>query len=334
MMERSFSRRILLAGTAGLTALGVPGLARAQAYPARPVRIVVPFPPGNTSDILSRMVAEHVQARTGATIVVENRAGASGALGVQAVTSARPDGYTLLVTTQSPIVVNPPLSRNLPYDPQRDLTPMALFGRTGFVLVTAPDFPAKTVAEAVAVLRAAPPGRYSAANAGLGTLSHLAMELLSLSLGTRIESVPYRGSAAALLDLAAGRVQFMIDGFNSAVPQANAGRARALAVIARNRSPLLPEVPSVAESGVRELVELEALSWTGLFGPAGTPPEVTAWWMQALRQVMLDPEVKSKLALQFIEAVPPATPESFTQEIAADLAKWTRVVREAKIEPQ
>jgi tripartite-type tricarboxylate transporter receptor subunit TctC len=332
MTTTFIARRRALLAAAGLAALPMPALA--QAYPARPVRLVVPFPPGNTSDIISRMLAEEAQQRFGATVVVENRAGASGALGVQAVTGARPDGYTLLVTTQSPIVVNPPLTRNLPYDPIRELAPVGLFARTGFILVCSPDFPARTMAEAAAVLRAAPPGRYTAANPGLGTMSHLAMELLNLQLGTKVEAVPYRGSAAALLDLAAGRVQLMIDAFNSAYPQVQGGRARALGVVAKARSPLVPSVPSMAESGVPELAEIEALSWTGLFGPTGTPPEVVAWWTQALRRVMSDASVSQRLAQTYIEAVPPTTPEAFAQEIAADLAKWTRVVRDARIEQQ
>ncbi|MGG5809296.1 Bug family tripartite tricarboxylate transporter substrate binding protein [Falsiroseomonas sp. CW058] len=324
-------RRALLAAVAA-TALPLPALA--QAYPSRPVRLVVPFPPGNTSDILARLVAEELQRRLGATLVVENRPGASGALGVQAVSGARPDGLTLLVTTQSPLVINPPLTRNLPYDPIRDLAPIALFARTGFALVVAPDFPARTMAEAAALLRAAPPGLYTAANPGLGTMSHLAMELLAHSLGARVESVPYRGSSAALLDLAAGRVQLMIDGFNSALPQAQGGRARLLGVVARQRSPLAPDAPSMAESGVAELAGLEAMSWTGLLGPAGTAPEVVAWWNAALRQVMGDPAVASKLAQTYIEAVVPGGPEPFAREIASDLAKWTGVVRDARIEPQ
>jgi tripartite-type tricarboxylate transporter receptor subunit TctC len=329
----TLSRRRALTVAAALAALPAPR-ALAQAYPARPVRLVVPFPPGNTSDILARLAAEEVQKRRGATIVVENRPGASGALGVQAVTGARPDGLTLLVTTQSPIVVNPPLLKNPPYDPVRDLSPVALFARTGFILIAAPNFPANTMAEAARVLRAAPPGTFSAANPGLGTMSHLAMALIGLALGTQVESVPYRGSAAALVDVTAGRVPLMIDGFNSAVPQVQGGKAKALAVVARRRSPLVPDVPSMAESGVPELAEIEALSWTGLLGPAGTPPEVATWWASALGEVMRDPAVVAKLAQTFIEAVPPAPVEAFRQEIDADLAKWTRVVREARIEQQ
>jgi tripartite-type tricarboxylate transporter receptor subunit TctC len=326
------TRRHALSGAA-LATLGAPR-AMAQAYPARPVRLVVPFPPGNTSDILARLAAEEVQKRRGVTVVVENRPGASGALGVQAVAAARPDGLTLLVTTQSPIVVNPPLLKNPPYDPVRDLAPVALFARTGFILIAAPNFPASTMAEAARLLRAAPPGTYSAANPGLGTMSHLAMALVGLALGTQVESVPYRGSAAALVDVTAGRVPLMIDGFNSAVPQVQDGKAKGLAVVARRRSPLVPNVPSMAESGVPELADLEALSWTGLLGPAGTPPEVAAWWTEALGDVMRDQVVVTKLAQTFIEAVPPTSATAFTQEIASDLAKWTRVVREARIEQQ
>jgi len=329
--DNHIGRRVLLAAP-GLAALPLPALA--QAYPSRPVRVVVPFPAGNTSDILARLVAEEMQARSGVTVVVENRAGASGALGVQAVTTARPDGYTLLCTTQSPLVVNPPLTRNLPYDPIRDLTPIGVFARNGFVLAVAPNFPARTMAEAAALLRAAPPGRYTAANPGLGTMSHLAMELLGLSLGTKIVSVPYRGSAQALTDLAAGRVDMMIDGFASAVPQTRGGTLRALSLMQPNRSELVPEIPGLAESGVPELAAIEALSWTAMLAPANTPAEIVIWWVEALRRVVSDAGVTRRLAQTFIQAFPPEAPAVFGQEIARDLAKWTRVVREARIELQ
>ena len=328
--DLALRRRTLLAGAAA-AALPLPAIA--QAYPSRPVRVIVPFPPGNTSDILARMAAEELQRRRGVNVVIENRAGASGAIGVQAVTSARPDGYTLLCTTQSPLVVNPPLTRNLPYDPIRDLAPVGVFARNGFVLVVAPDFPARTMAEAAAVLRAAPPGRFTAANPGLGTMSHLAMELIGLSLGTRIESVPYRGSAAALTDLAAGRVNLMIDGFASAVPMARGGRVRALSLIQPGRSDLVPEVPGFSESGVAELASIEALSWTAMLAPAGTPADIIGWWVTALREIMADAGLAQRLAQTFIQAPPPDAPEEFGREIARDLEKWTRVVRAANIEP-
>lgn len=326
------SRRTLLAVSGSL--LMQMSEVRAQTYPARPVQIIVPFPAGNTSDILARIIAEQVRALTGVTMVVENRAGASGAIGVRAVASAPPDGYTLMITTQSPLVVSPPLTRDLPYDPIRDVVPIALFARTRFILVTSPDFPANSVAEAVAVLRAAQPGHYSAANAGSGTLSQLAMELFASSLGTRFVAVPYRGSSAALVDLSAGRVQLMIDGLASAVPQARGGLAKAIAVIAPQRSPLVPEVPSIAEGGIPELAGLDAPSWTGLLGPAGTPPEVTTWWLNILRRIMADPAMITRLKEQYLEAVTPPEPSAFAGEIAADLARWTKVVRDARLDQQ
>jgi tripartite-type tricarboxylate transporter receptor subunit TctC len=317
---------------ASLAALAAPAIA--QPYTSRPVRLIIPFPPGNTADNLARLMAERLQAKTGATIVVENRTGASGALGVQAVTSSRPDGTTFLVTTQSPIVVSPPLTRNLPYDPIKDLAPVALFARNGFVLVVAPDFPARTMAELVAALRSKPPGHYIAANPGLGTMSHLAMELLNMQLGTRVEAVPYRGSAAALTDLSQGRVQLMIDGFVSAIPHAAGGQSRAIAVLAKQRAALIGDLPASAESGLQELADFDVQSWTGIFGPAGTPPEVTAYWNTQIGLVMAEPALISRFASQFVEAVVPASPERFASEIASDLAKWTRVARDAKIEPQ
>lgn len=249
--------RTALFGLALACAAALPALA--QSYPTRPVRLVVPFPPGNAADLTARILAEEAQRRLNLSIVVENRAGGSGAIGVQAVTTARPDGYTLLVTSLSPVVVNPALIRNLPYDSQRDLAPVSLLGWIGYVFAVAPDFPARDMREAVAVLRANP-GRYSAGNPGIGTLAHLTTELFSQMVGTRIESVPYRGSAAALLDLSTGRLGVMIDAMTSGLPQVQAGRVRGLAVVQSSRSALAPELPSMPETGVPELRELQALA--------------------------------------------------------------------------
>ncbi len=306
------------------------GTAAAQPAPPRPIRLIVPFPPGNAADLTARILAEEVQQRLGQTLVVENRAGASGAIGVQAVARAAPDGTTLLLSSLSPLVVNPALVRNLPYDPVKDLAPISLIGRTGFIFVVAPDFAARTMQEAVSLLRAQP-GRTIAANPGTGTVSHLALELFMLRTGTRMDSVPYRGSAQALLDLGTGRVQVMIDAMTSALPQVQGGRARALAVLAAERSALAPDVPSMAEAG---LPGIEAMAWTGLLGPAGTPAEVVQHWSQAINRLLTEPAVQARFAQQNLELYPPGTPEGFATLIAADLAKWTRVVTDARIEVQ
>lgn len=307
--------------------------AAAQQYPSRPIRVIVPFPPGNAADLTARVLAEEAQRRLNVSLVVENRAGGSGTLGVQTVTTARPDGYTMLVTSLSPVVVNPALIRNLPYDSQRDLAPVSLLGWTGYVFAVAPDFPARTMAEAVAVLRANP-GRFSAGNPGIGTLAHLTTELFGQLVGTHVESVPYRGSGAALLDLSTGRLGLMIDAMTSALPQVQGGRVRGLAVVQPTRSSLAPDLPSMVEVGVPELRDFQALAWVAMFGPAGLPEDVTGYWNRELNRWLADPAFAARFATQNLEAAPPAGPARLADLVASDLVKWARVARDARIEMQ
>jgi tripartite-type tricarboxylate transporter receptor subunit TctC len=326
-MARITRRATLAAG------LATPMLAtrgRAQAYPSRPVRFIVPFPPGNMSDLIARLLIDEMQSRHNVQVVVDNRAGATGAIGVQAVTSAAPDGHTLLLTSNSPIVVNPAVTPNLPFDVTRDLVSMVLIGWTGFLIVVPPDFPANTLAEAVALMRATP-GRYIAANPGMGTAGHLNTEMFSRLTGTRLEQVPYRGSTQALLDLSTGRVQFMIDAMTSSMPQVQGGRIKALAVVARNRSPLLPEVPSMREAGVPEVVDFESLAWAGIMGPTGTPQGVTLYWNRVINELLQEDSFRRRLAQQNVEAAPPSGSEKLADLVATDLARWRQLVREAHI---
>ncbi|WP_431304777.1 Bug family tripartite tricarboxylate transporter substrate binding protein [Sediminicoccus sp. BL-A-41-H5] len=319
-------RRHLLATPA--LALAPPAFA--QAYPSRPVRIIVPFPPGNMSDLIARVLTEEMQTRHNVQIVVDNRAGATGAIGVQAVTSAPPDGHTLLLTSNSPVAVNPAVTPNLPFDVLRDLTPMSLIGWTGFLIVVPPDLPANNLAELVALMRANP-GRYIAANPGMGTAGHLTTEMFSRLARVPMEQVPYRGSAQALLDLSVGRVHFMIDAMTSAQPQVVGGRVKALAVLAQSRSPILPNVPSMRESGVPEVVDFQSLAWAGLFGPAGTPPAVTLYWNRIFNELLADPAFVRRLATQNVEAAPPGGPERLADILRTDLGRWQQLVREANI---
>jgi tripartite-type tricarboxylate transporter receptor subunit TctC len=322
------TRRAALA--AALAAPALAGAAAAQAYPSRPVRVVVPFPPGNMSDLIARTLNEEVQPRLNVQLVVENRAGATGAIGVQAVARAEPDGHTLLLTSNSPIVVNPAVTPNLPFDVTTDLAPIALIGWTGFLLVFPPDFPADTLGDAVALMRAHP-GRYIAANPGQGTAGHLITEMFSRLTRTRLEQVPYRGSAQALLDLSAGRVHFMIDAMTSSVPQVLGGRVKPLAVLSRARSPLLPQVPAMPEAGVPEVADFETVAWAGLMGPAGTPPAAVQYWNRQINALLREPGFVRRLAQQNVEAAAPGGPERLAEIVAADLARWTRLVREANI---
>ncbi len=332
MKRTPVSRRAALLGAAGLSL--APAIARGQgaAYPSRPVRLIVPFPPGNMSDLIGRVIVEEMQTRHGVTVVVENRPGATGALGIQAVARAAPDGYNLLLSSNSPLVVNPAVTRNLPFDVQRDLVPMALVGGTGFLIVVPPDFPARNLAEAVEFFRAAPAGRYSAANPGTGTFGHLVTEQIMQVTGMRLEHVPYRGSAQALLDLNQGRVHMMVDAMTSSLPQVQAGRIKALAVLSGQRSSLAPEIPTVGDSGMPQLEGLAASGWTGLLGPAGTPEPVIAWWNTQINTLLQDPAFARRLASQNVEAAPPGPPARLAQLIARELPRFVSVATEAKIE--
>lgn len=327
-MMAAITRRAVAFAALGLA---VPRLARAQAWPTRPIRLIVPFPPGNAGDITARVMGEDLSRRLGQPVVVDNRAGASGAIGIQAVLQAPPDGHTLLVTSLSPISITPVLNRSLPYDPARDLLPVALIGWTGMLLVAAPDFPARDVA-GVARELLAHPGRHSFANIGPGTLSHLTQEQFRLALGARFEAVPYRGSSQALLDVAAGRVGLMFDGMTSSLAQAQAGRVKPIAVSSRRRSIFAPEVPTLAESGDERLRNFEAVGWTGLFAPRDTPPAVVQRLNAAVSEAQRDPALVQRFAAQALDTYPPGTPAEFAAYIRADVERWQAVVRDAGIE--
>jgi tripartite-type tricarboxylate transporter receptor subunit TctC len=317
-----------------LSLAALPGLASAQgaAYPTRPVRLIVPFPPGNMSDLIGRVLVEEMQTRHGVTLIMDNRPGATGAIGIQAVTRSAADGYTLLLSSNSPLVVNPAVSRNLPFDVTRDLAPISLVGWTNFTIVVPPDFSARTLSEAFALFRSRPPGTFIAANPGIGTFGHLFTEQLNQVLGLGLEHAPYRGSAQALLDMSQGRVHFMVDAATSALPQIQGGRVRALAILATERSPLMPEVPTLAEAGGADLAALSSVGWAGLLGPSGTPPEVVAWWSRTLNALLADPAFARKLAQQNVEAAPPGEPARLSALIARELPRFQRVANEGRIE--
>jgi tripartite-type tricarboxylate transporter receptor subunit TctC len=326
----TISRRLFSFGLTSL-ALGSVRSACAQTYPSRPVRLIVPFPPGNMSDLISRLLVEEMQTRQQVTLVVDNRAGATGAIGVQAVARAEPDGYTLLVSSNSPLTVNPAIRQDLPFDVMRDLAPVALLGWTGFLIVFSPDFPARTLSEAVAVMQASP-GKYIAANPGTGTASHLITEMFSRLTRIQLAHAPYRGSAQALLDLSQGRVHMMIDAMTSSLPQMRGGTVKALAVLSQRRSPLAPEVPSMPESGVAEVAQFEALAWTGLLAPSLVAPEVIAYWNSQANALLGERRFVERLAAMNVEAAPPGPPERLRELMQAELTRWTRLAREANIQ--
>ncbi|SPS01967.1 tripartite tricarboxylate transporter substrate binding protein [Cupriavidus taiwanensis] len=293
----------------------------AQSFPARPVRLVVPYPPGGPTDIVARVVGQKLSERLGQPLVVENRPGAGGNIGAEAVARAAPDGYTLLVATTAH-AINMTLFRKPGYDTRKDFAPVSLLTRGPLVLVTAPATPAANVAELIAMARARP-GQLTFASSGNGQSTHLAAELFNSMAGVRMTHVPYKGSAPALTDVMGGQATVMFDTMLSAMPFVRDGKLRALAVTGAQRSPAAPDTPTIAQSG---LPGYEATAWNALLAPAGTPPAVLETIAAALKSVLDDADVRARFATQGFAAEwtsPPATAKFLDQEID----KWARVVK-------
>lgn len=317
------TRRALLA-----TALAAPATARAQGAwsPTRPIRFVVPFPAGGATDVVARVLAERLQEALGQPVVVENRTGAGGNIGVENVVRSPADGTTLLMGTTGTLTVNPHLYASLGFDPLRDLTPISMAFTTDHVLIVNPQVAAQTGQEFLALVRARP-GALSYGSAGSGSSTHTVPELFKLAARVDIAHVPYRGSAPALNDLVAGTVQVMLDQIPSAIGQIQAGRVRALAVTGARRSPLLPDVPTLAEIG---LPEAQATSWGAVMAPGGTPAPIVLRVNAAIREALAQPAVRERLAAAGADGVS-STPEELAALLRAESTKWARVVREARI---
>ena len=320
-------RRRTLMGGIGLAGLSLAQRAGAQArYPERPVRLVVAFAPGGFTDIVARLVAAKLSEVLGQQVVVDNKAGAGGVIGTEVVAKAPPDGYTLLLGTISTHAMNPHLYAKLPYDPVKDFAPVARIANSPNILVVHPSVPAKSVAELIALAKAKP-GDLKYGSGGNGTSSHLAAEMFKAMAGVDIQHIPYRSTSNAATALLAGEISLMFDTLPSALPQVRAGKLRALAVTVAERVPSLPELPTVAESG---LPGFEMGVWVGLFAPAGTPQPVIA---------RLDAESKALLALPDIATrfdelgLTPfyAPPDGLAAYLRQENDKWGRVVRAANI---
>ena len=293
-----------------------------SAYPTKPIRIVVPFPAGGTTDILARAVAQRLTESFGQSVVVDNRPGAGGTIGAELVAKSAPDGYTMLMGTVGTHAINASLYAKMPYDHVRDFAPVVLVAGVPNVLVVNPAVPASNVQELIAYIKANP-GKVNFASSGSGTSIHLSGELFKTMTGLAMTHVPYKGSAPALADLLGGQVQLMFDNLPSALPQIKAGRLRALGVTSAQRAPALPDVPTIAESG---LPGYEASSWFGLLAPAGTPQDVVAKVNGEVARWLASPEAKEKLLSQGANAAG-GTPEDFVRHIAAETAKWQQVVK-------
>ena len=318
-------RRTLLAALAASLAAALAPVAFAQpAYPTKPIRIVVPFPPGGTTDILARAAAQKMTEAWKEKAVVDNRPGAGGNIGAELVAKAPADGYTLLMGTVGTHAINASLYAKMPYDHVKDFAPVILVAAVPNVLVVHPSVPATTVAELIAYAKANP-GKLNFASSGSGTSIHLAGELFKVMAGVQMTHVPYKGSAPAIADLLGGQVQLMFDNLPSALPQIRAGKLRALAVTSSQRAAALPDVPTIAESG---LPGYEASSWFGLLAPAGTPADIVAKINGEVARWLASPEAKEKLLAQGANAAG-GTPEDFVRHIAAETAKWQKVVKES-----
>jgi tripartite-type tricarboxylate transporter receptor subunit TctC len=325
LMKR-VSRRVALAALAiGATAAAFAPSAWAQAWPARTVRIVVPYPPGGPTDIVARVVGQKLAERLRQPFVIENRAGAGGNIGAEAVAKSAPDGYTLLLGTTAH-AINPSLFKSLNYDFARDFVPVALLTSIPLVVVVPASSPIGSVADLIAAARARP-GAVTYGSSGNGQSTHMAAELFNSMASVSMTHVPYKGSAPALTDLAGGQVGVMFDTMLSAMPQVKAGRLRALAVTSAARAPSAPELPTVAESG---LSGYEVGAWNGLLAPAGTPAEVVALLNRTVDEVLRDPEVRQRFAADGA-IVGGGSTEQFAVFVRRELEKWRAVVERAGV---
>jgi tripartite-type tricarboxylate transporter receptor subunit TctC len=315
-----------LLATAALALLALAPV-HAQTWPAKPVRIIVPFPPGGTTDIVARAIGVELQRMWQQPVVIENRAGAGGNIGADAVAKSAPDGYTLLMGTVGTHAINQALfaqsGSKMPFDPAKDFVPITLVAGVPNVMVINPKLPVNSVEEFIAYAKARP-GQLNMASSGNGTSIHLAGELFKTVTGTYMVHFPYRGSAPAVTDLIAGNMNVMFDNLPSALPHIKSGRLKALAVTSRTRSPALPNVPTVEEAA--GLKGFDASSWFGLFAPAGTPRPIVDKVQADVARALSQPEVRERFVGQ--GADPGGnTPDQFAAFIRAETDKWTRVVK-------
>ncbi len=309
-----------------VVALLLAGLCHAQPWPARPIRLIVISAPGGASDIMARMLGEHLTLGLGQTVVIDNRPSAGGIVGTDLAAKAAPDGYTLLLGSPAAFAIAPHLNPRLPYDPARDFLPIGQFASLAFALIAHPGLPAPTVGELL-VLAKARPGSINFASAGNATTTHLVAELFKSATSADMVHVPFKGGAPAMTALAAGQVQVMFDALVTSVPQVRSGRVRALAVTGRERSALLPAVPTMAEAGVASFV---VGSWFGVFAPARTPAPVVARLNAEIAKATQSPKVRERLATLGAEAAG-GSPEAFGRFVREESDRFGRLIRSAKI---
>ena len=323
MLEK-IAKRLLMG--AALVAMHAGEQVLAQAYPVRPVRVIVPFPPGQATDVIARLVTQKMGESLGKTFPVENRGGAGGIIGVEAVARSAPDGYTLLVTGSGTMVINQSLYARLPYDSLKDFEPISMLGLIPLVVVANNNMPVRSIRDLIALAKSRP-GEITYASSGPGTAQHLAMELFRDKSGTSLTHVPYKGSGPALSDLIGGQVALMFDTVATALPQIQAGKLRPLAVSIAKRSVVLPDVPTMAEAGLKGF---EAFGWSAMFAPAGTPREIVQKLSAESLRILNQPDIRERIVTLGFEYAP-MNPEELTQFMKSEIAKWAQAVKLANI---
>jgi tripartite-type tricarboxylate transporter receptor subunit TctC len=332
MMRLTAARFVLPAAAmlaASLGAASLRAIAQEPLYPDRPLTMVVTFTAGGSSDVLARAVADAMSRGLGRQVVVDNRPGAGGQIGAESVAHAAPDGYTILFGTNGTLGIGPALYRNLRYDPERDLAPIGILHKLPLLLIVNPSVPATNLRELIDYARANP-GKLSFASAGIGTVSHLAGELFKEQAGIDILHVPYKGGGSTFPDLLAGRVSMMLETIPTALPLVRNGGMRAIGVTVKERSASVPDIPTLAESG---LPDFDVSAWTGLFAPAGTPRAIIERLNKELNVALASADVRQRLATEGAEPLP-STPEEYAADIDREETQWSKVVKEsgAKLE--
>jgi len=313
---------------AGLAALAFAAGAAAQQYPSRTISVIVPFAAGGPTDTVTRLIAQSMTKTLGQTVIVENTAGAGGTIGVEKVATAKPDGYTLLLMHIG-ISTAPSLYRNLRFDPTKDLEPIGLVTNVPMTIIANKDFPPKDMKELVAYVKANK-DKVTYANAGVGAASHLCGMLFMTAIQTDVTTVPYKGTGPAMTDLIGGQVNFMCDQTTNTTPQIKGGKVKAYAVTTKQRVKSLPDVPTAAESGVKDF---EVTVWHGMWAPHGTPKPVIDKLVQALQAALKDPNVVAKFAELGTEPVPAdqATPAALSAHLKSEIAKWGPIIKKAGV---
>ena len=316
---------LALGGCLALTAT----LAGAQAWPSRPIKIIVPFPPGGAGDVVPRIIAQRLTTVLGQPIVVENKTGAEGLIGVDAVAKAAPDGYTIGVATSGPVVIGKRLFPNIPYDPKKDLIPIVLTYETPFVLVVKTDLPAKTTAELFDLAKKQP-GKLNVAIPNNGSIQHLLTEMMKSTIGVQMLNIPYKGGGPAATDVAGGQVDLTWGALPNVISFIRAGKMRALAVSSEKRTPLLKDVPTLVEQGWPTLV---ATNWNGLIAPAGTPAAIVDRLNREINAILAAPDVTEQFATMGVSALG-GSKAQFATLLEEEEKKWAEVIRKADIKPE